>query len=323
MSRVQHVRPRDRGAAARQCLGFTSTAAIVQLVYFLATPRSGGMVGQALSVGIPLALVTTTLLLTRYAQQLTDLVWAAIPLLGVIAIVVLDVTSHDASVQAQVFLFFPVLFAASQLPRATALALTGLSVIGELIITFSSESPRDATFDSLYVSTALIAASLLLTSSAITQDRLIDQLGHLADVDALTRLMTRRALDDVARQVLELNAGRRAGEDGGTALLLIDLDLFKTVNDTYGHPIGDDFLVHVGTFLADRCRTDDLVGRFGGDEFAVLMKDCSHPTALNRGRALLQQALDFPFPLPDGTAIPVRFTIGVGHVPPRSPQHAA
>jgi diguanylate cyclase (GGDEF)-like protein len=315
MDWVRHVRPRDRVTAARQGLGFTVAAAVVQLVNFLATPLWGGAVGLALSLGVPLGLIVFVVFLARYAHRMPDPVWAAIPLLGVIGIVLLDVTSHDSSVQAQVFLFFPVLFAASQLPPVAAVALTGMSVAGELVITFSSAPVRDAVFDSLYVSTALVVAALLLIHTTSAQDRLIEQFGRQASVDALTSLMTRRALDEVARRALELNADRRAGVDDGTALLLIDLDLFKVVNDTFGHPTGDDFLVHVGSFLAERCRSGDLIGRLGGDEFAILLQGCSHSTALQRGRSLLEEVADCPFRLPDGTLIPVRFTAGVGHVP--------
>jgi diguanylate cyclase (GGDEF)-like protein len=316
---ARHVRPRDRVAAARQCLGFTGAAAVVELIYFLSTPLSGGVLGVARSLGTPLGLLAIAVIMARYARRMTDLIWVTMPTLGVIGIVMLDITSHDASVQAQVFLFFPVLFAASQLPRIAARVLAAISVAGEVIVTFSSEPPWNATFDSLFVSTALLAASLLVTHSKATQDELIEQLGRLANADALTSLMTRRALDDVVRETLELNMLRRTEPEDGTALLLIDLDLFKTVNDTYGHPIGDDFLVHVAAFLTDGCRTEDLVGRVGGDEFAVLMRSCSHRTALDRGRTLLDQASQRPFVLPDGTMIPLRFTVGVGHVPAGAP----
>jgi diguanylate cyclase (GGDEF)-like protein len=317
---MRHLRPRDRRAAARQCLGFTGTAAIVQLTYFLATPRSGGLIGQGLSLGIPGILMTFTLLLARYAHRAPDLVWTAIPLLGVLAIVVLDVTSHDASVQAQIFLIFPVLFAASQLPRAAAMGLTVLSVIGELVVTFSSEPVRDAAFDSLYVTTAIVAAALLLTHSTCARDQLIEHLGRQVGVDALTSLMTRRALNDVAREALDLNARCHTRADGGTALILIDLDRFKSVNDTFGHPVGDDFLIHVGTFLTERLRTGDLVvARLGGDEFAILMTGRSHQVALRLGQTLLDEAMERPFRLPDGRIIPIRFTVGVGYVPAGMP----
>jgi diguanylate cyclase (GGDEF)-like protein len=317
---MRHFRPRDPRAAARQCLGFTGTAAIVQLIYFLATKRSGGLVGQGLSLGIPASLGMIALLLARYASRAPDLVWVAIPLLGVLAIVVLDVTSHDASVQAQVFLIFPVLFAASQLPPGAAVGVTVLSVIGELIVTFSSnEHARDAAFDSLYVTTAIVAAAVLLTHSTRARDELIEHLGRQVGVDALTSLMTRRALGDVARQTLDVNARRRTGSDIGIALILIDLDRFKTVNDTYGHPVGDDFLVHVATFLTERLRIGDLVARLGGDEFAVLMTDCSPQAAQHRGQSLLDKAMEHPFPLPAGGSIPIRFTMGVGHVPAGTP----
>jgi len=93
------------------------------------------------------------------------------------------------------------------------------------------------------------------------------RLRHMADHDALTGLYNRRRFEEeLERHIVH---GRRYGMSG--ALLLVDLDDFKRVNDGFGHRAGDRVLTAVAVVLRNRLRESDIVARFGGDEFAVLM----------------------------------------------------
>ena len=94
-----------------------------------------------------------------------------------------------------------------------------------------------------------------------------DQLRHMADHDALTGLFNRRRFEEELER--HIARGRRYGAGG--ALLLLDLDDFKRVNDGYGHRAGDQVLTAIAEVLRRRLRETDVVARFGGDEFAVLM----------------------------------------------------
>ena len=94
-----------------------------------------------------------------------------------------------------------------------------------------------------------------------------EQLRYMADHDALTGLFNRRRLEEELER--HFARGRRYGMGG--ALLLLDLDDFKRVNDGFGHRAGDRVLTAVGVVLRHRLRETDIVARFGGDEFAVLM----------------------------------------------------
>jgi diguanylate cyclase (GGDEF)-like protein/PAS domain S-box-containing protein len=93
------------------------------------------------------------------------------------------------------------------------------------------------------------------------------RLRHMADHDALTGLFNRRRFEEELER--HIAHGRRYGMSG--ALLLLDLDDFKRVNDGYGHRAGDRVLCSVASVLRQRLRESDMVARFGGDEFAVLM----------------------------------------------------
>ncbi len=86
--------------------------------------------------------------------------------------------------------------------------------------------------------------------------------------DPLTNLFTRRYLDDSARRLIEVH---QRNHDAGFSLLMIDIDHFKEVNDTYGHAAGDEVLKAVADVLHTHCRRADFAVRFGGEEFTVLM----------------------------------------------------
>jgi diguanylate cyclase (GGDEF)-like protein len=192
-----------------------------------------------------------------------------------------------------------------------------LAVVSEAVITFAGEPPTQALVDTLVMSAALGTAAVLQVHSAAEQSRLVDRLAAIARVDALTGLASRRSLD--AELADALSGGpdrRRSGESDGTALLLVDLDFFKSVNDEHGHPVGDDYLVHVAAFLSSRFRSQDVVARLGGDEFAVLMRRSSRTDAFAVAQGLLAAAPAHPLVLGDGTRLPLRFTVGVGHVQP-------
>jgi diguanylate cyclase (GGDEF)-like protein/PAS domain S-box-containing protein len=108
------------------------------------------------------------------------------------------------------------------------------------------------------------------TFTDITQRRAAeDEIRHLAFYDALTRLPNRRLMLDRLRQALTASA--RNGRHG--ALMLFDLDDFKTLNDSLGHDVGDQFLVEVAARMESCIRECDTVARLGGDEFVVILEE--------------------------------------------------
>jgi diguanylate cyclase (GGDEF)-like protein len=108
---------------------------------------------------------------------------------------------------------------------------------------------------------------------ALRSTRLVQKLGYDATHDSLTGLANRRALyTDGQARLVETPSRRRA-------LLLLDLDKFKEVNDSLGHNAGDQLLVEVGARLRGQLRGGDLLARLGGDEFAVLLEDAGYDEA--------------------------------------------
>ncbi|MGH3102365.1 MAG: GGDEF domain-containing protein, partial [Thermoleophilia bacterium] len=114
--------------------------------------------------------------------------------------------------------------------------------------------------------------------------QLEDRLRHLADHDSLTGLINRRRFEEELER--HVSHGRRYGMDG--ALLVLDLDGFKDVNDQYGHRAGDRVLAGVAAVLRNRLRATDVVARFGGDEFAVLLPHAQAPEATNVAKTIAE-----------------------------------
>ncbi|WP_328463923.1 bifunctional diguanylate cyclase/phosphodiesterase [Actinoplanes sp. NBC_00393] len=117
--------------------------------------------------------------------------------------------------------------------------------------------------------------------------RIAAENAHAATHDPLTGLANRRRLYDTAGQLFQA-----AGHDGMFALLLIDLNHFKEVNDTLGHAAGDDVLRQVADRLRNSASSGDLVARLGGDEFAVLLTGLPTPALANHRATGMLAALD-------------------------------
>jgi diguanylate cyclase (GGDEF)-like protein/PAS domain S-box-containing protein len=122
--------------------------------------------------------------------------------------------------------------------------------------------------------------------SDVTQQKQAEErLQHLADHDSLTDLLNRRRFkEELQREISRADRYRRGG-----ALLLLDLDNFKVVNDTHGHIWGDEVLRGAARLLRSRVRSSDILARLGGDEFAVLLPEADEVRARKLAEELLEK----------------------------------
>jgi diguanylate cyclase (GGDEF)-like protein/PAS domain S-box-containing protein len=177
----------------------------------------------------------------------------------------------------------------------------------------SSERGRESRWVSLVLNT--IEDGLLQgVISDITERKLAEsRVQALAERDALTGLRNRRGLEHC---IADLPSGHRAS--GGLALLLLDLDGFKQVNDTHGHEAGDAVLRSVASKLEDAVRHNDIVARLGGDEFVLVLEGVKLPEMAAQVADKLVTALRQPITLPRGGDAHIGASVGIAFNQDRS-----
>ncbi|WP_347056867.1 GGDEF domain-containing protein [Blastococcus sp. HT6-30] len=213
-------------------------------------------------------------------------------------------------VSAAILLVLPVLWAAVHLRTPAVVLVTACALAADLLTLLVLLPAAAALADFVFFGALLIVIAVLLVRANRTQERLVAALQRRLTVDSLTGLATRRAFDEA------LETAMSRSYPGGTALVLIDVDSFKSINDQHGHPVGDDVLVHLAQVLRGHIRTDDAVlSRLGGDELAVLLPGCGRHVAARRADELLHAVRAEPLALPDGTLLSLSISLGVAHVP--------
>lgn len=130
---------------------------------------------------------------------------------------------------------------------------------------------------------------------------------HRQIYDPLTRLPTRILFYERLQHVIELSRRR---DDFSFALLFIDLDRFKVVNDSLGHGTGDQLLVHFARRIQDQLRACDMLARLSGDEFAILLEELNHSDDVTKVAERINLALTYPFEL-DGCEVFTSASIGI------------
>lgn len=157
---------------------------------------------------------------------------------------------------------------------------------------------------------------LVLTLRDVTAQRDLEhKLRRLASHDALTSLPNRTLFADRATHAIAL--ARRTGTTA--AVMLADLDDFKAVNDTLGHPAGDELLAAAAARLAGAVRESDTTARLGGDEFAILLENLPGPAAAGAFADRVVQAFSHPFTLAAGQ-VTIGVTVGFATTADRADQ---
>ncbi len=157
---------------------------------------------------------------------------------------------------------------------------------------------------------ALYTANADLQVQLNENHKLQAQLKEQANRDPLTGLYNRRYLDSTIAR--ELAHAKREGQP--LWLMLIDIDHFKAINDTYGHPMGDEVIKGLAHLLHDKARADDVVCRYGGEEFLLLLPNMQQPIALARAEQWRQAFADMVI-AHDGLQIRATLSIGMADYP--------
>jgi two-component system cell cycle response regulator len=145
-----------------------------------------------------------------------------------------------------------------------------------------------------------VAASVNRVNRERNEQLLVEKIAELAMTDGLTGCAVHRVFHERFEQ--EIARSLRNGHP--LSLMMIDVDAFKAVNDTYGHLVGDHVLAGIGSALRAQSRSFDLVGRLGGDEFAVLMPDTEAEAATALAERIRLEAAA-------GLEVPITLSIGV------------
>ncbi len=198
--------------------------------------------------------------------------WALAPLgpIGVLLIAFALSTTPGAGDGAVLYVW-PVLWTTFFFGRRGALAIVlsiGLAHAVTLLLLPAASSYPGRWLD---VMVAVSVLAIVVLTLVDRNDRLLTQLAGEARTDALTGLLNRRGFDE--RASLEL--ARSSRDRGSIALLAFDIDYFKHINDEWGHEIGDRVLVRIGRLLRNESRDIDVVARFGGEEFIIMLPACA------------------------------------------------
>lgn len=155
---------------------------------------------------------------------------------------------------------------------------------------------------------AILALGPLGVAAAYNANRkLRRRLTYRADHDALTGVLNRAAL---SRRVNALLNGRRQQDVSSASLLLLDIDHFKSINDQHSHAMGDEVLKTFAQVLERQVRHDDLVSRFGGEEFVVVLPGLEQAAARQLAERLRGEVERTPFRL--GLSAPLHVTVSIG-----------
>jgi diguanylate cyclase (GGDEF)-like protein len=213
---------------------------------------------------------------SRY-REVFFLAWSMLDL----ALILLE-TLEDGGTSSPLalVLFLPVVFAAMSYPLASVVAVGGASVLAYLAAALAVGGAGwgyEAMFAVLLVCTCALSAW-----QARNHDCQRAALMEVSRADPLTGCLNRRGFEE--RATAEFDAAARATRQG--AVLLLDVDRLKQVNDRHGHAAGDELLCWVVSTLRDTIRPIDAIGRLGGDEFAVLFGDIAPADALESARRI-------------------------------------
>ncbi|HWQ08391.1 MAG TPA: sensor domain-containing diguanylate cyclase, partial [Holophaga sp.] len=198
-----------------------------------------------------------------------------------------------------------------------SLVFVPLSAGGRTLGVLSVQSHLRSAYDKRNVETVRAIGAYI--AIAIENARLFGQVQHLATVDGLTGVLNRRRLTEAIEDA-HVKARRYARSAG---VIMVDLDHFKRINDTHGHEAGDTVLRAVSRAFSTGLRGVDSVGRFGGEEFVILLPETGLDGAASLAERLRRSVEALDIQLPGRTAIQVTASFGVSVLTSGDPAYEA
>lgn len=196
----------------------------------------------------------------------------------------------DTSQLAQFWLIFPLIHSDE---------LVAIIIIGR----FGMENVAERAFE--YSEIENLTSLSPMYATAIRNAQLYQEVQHLAVTDPLTQIYNRRGL--FAQTESKVNQQPPEGEP--LAALMIDIDHFKQINDRYGHIVGDQIIQSLASYLHQSIRSGDQVGRFGGDEFVIILNDCMMDVAIITAERIREGVSRLKIKIMDDV---ISFTISIG-----------
>jgi diguanylate cyclase (GGDEF)-like protein len=260
---------RDQHGASRAVAYLMMTAAPFILITFLLVP--GQPVSHLVAVSVTCVVLAAGGVFSRLRpDRMPRWFWFIAPFFAIMVVTGMNLVTEDASTGAQLFYLWPVLYSANFLSRRIVyLTMVGVSVTEASVVFSLLPTVADAASDWVSMTVAMTLIAIIVLTLRDRSDRLRDVLETQALADALTGVANRRSFD--AELTRAVAWSRATGEP--IALLTIDVDHFKKINDTWGHAVGDQALQAVAAALTKVAKRDgDVVARLGGDEFVMLLR---------------------------------------------------
>jgi len=299
-----------RGAMLTGALLFWASALAVLITTFVdMTARGATSRDDIMSdLGLAAAIAIAGWLIFGLRDRAGRILSIVLPVGGAASALAAHLVTEDASVGAQFIFALAVLYAAAHLRDPGIAVVTGVAIISVGVTAWSLLPGSEAFSDTVSSAAILTAIAVGLASARRLHARGLSDLQSFVDTDTLTGANHRHVLDDALRAALASARG------DGTALITVDVDEFKAVNDTFGHQTGDAALRHVAEVLRQNVRPHDIVSRMGGDEFAVLLPDCTQRSAVDRAERVLRDLRARPIAVGE-TLVALSVSVGVAHAP--------
>ncbi len=270
--------PRTTAVQRTQVLGILMVAgAVLAGVTAVLPPDATGSESLVLAIGALAGAIGAVVLVARLALR----EWA-VGLIGLVGTVLITVATYEGgelmtgTTDNEMLYVWVALFAFYFLrPRHAFIQLGFIGLAYGWLLAIQDVGTDDAVTRWIVTLGTLLVGGLVMLRLRSSIETLVVELTNRARLDGLTRLRNRIGLEE--RATVEFARARRDGSEIG--LLVADIDGFKTVNDTLGHPAGDQVLLRIAEVLERETRAVDAVARLGGDEFAVLLPDADRAEA--------------------------------------------